>query len=45
MHDVLKPFLKKKNHPKILTKTQKFWKNLKQFQKPQKLGQRSWNAW
>ena len=37
-----------KTHPKIYFKKKKlksFEKNLKQFQKPQKLGQRSWNAW
>ena len=46
MHDNLKPFKKKKKtNPKILWKTYQFWKNPKNFRKPQKLGQKIWNAW
>ena len=34
-----------KTLPKIFAKTSLILKNLKIFQKPQKLGQKRWNAW
>ena len=43
MHNDLKSF-KQKPIPKILQKPLQFWKNPKNFQKPQKLGQEICNA-
>ena len=43
MHDDLKSF-KQKPIPKSLQNLQQFWKNPKNFQKPQKFGQKIWNA-
>ena len=47
MHDNLKPFKKKKkkNQTKDFVKNLSILKNPKNFQKPQKLGQKIWNAW
>ena len=44
MHEDLKPHFDK-THPKNLAKTSLILKNLKTFQKPQKLGHKMRNAW